>query len=99
MLYVSRVKVRNFKSFRFADVPLARGFTCLAGPNGSGKSNLTDGLRFAFGELSLKSLRAKRVPDLITTGASKAEVTVFLDGDKKYEVKKAIRGDGKTIYK
>jgi len=99
MLFVSRVKLRNFKSFRFADIPLAKGFNCLAGPNGSGKSNIVDGLRFAFGELSLKSLRAKRIPDLITIGSEKAEITIFLDGEKKYEVKRAIRGDGKTLYK
>ena len=99
MLYVNRVKFRNFKSFRYADIPLEQGFVCFAGPNGSGKSNVIDGLRFAFGELSLKSLRARKIHELITTGSEKAEITVFLSGDKKYEVKRAIRSDGKTIYK
>jgi len=99
MLYLDKVKLKNFKSFRYADIPLHRGFVCLAGPNGSGKSNVIDGLRFAFGELSLKSLRAKRIPDLITIGSEKAEITVFLSGDKKYEIKRAIRRDGKTLYK
>jgi len=99
MLYVDRVKFRNFKSFKYADIPLRNGFVCLAGPNGSGKSNIIDGLRFAFGELSLKSLRAKRINELITIGADKAEITVFLSGDKRYEIKRAIREDGKTIYK
>ena len=62
-------------------------------------SNICDGLRFAFGELSLKSLRAKKISDLIHSGASKAEITVFLDGEGKFEVKRAIRNDGKTLYK
>ncbi|MDD5317601.1 MAG: chromosome segregation protein SMC [Candidatus ainarchaeum sp.] len=99
MLYVSRLKLRTFKSFRYADIPLNNGFVCLAGPNGSGKSNVIDGLRFAFGELSLKSLRAHRIPDLISIGSSKAEITAYLDGDKRYEIKRAIREDGKTLYK
>ena len=102
MLYVNRVKLRNFKSFKYADIPLDKGFVCFAGPNGSGKSNVIDGLRFAFGELSLKSLRARRQHELITMGSEKAEITVCLDGDRKYEVKRAIRKDGndcKSLYK
>ncbi len=101
MLFVSRIKLRNFKSFRFADIPLPKGVICIAGPNGSGKSNVVDALRFAFGELSLKALRAQNdcIAGLITNGAEKAEITVFLDGDKKYEIKRLIRGDGKSVYK
>ena len=99
MLYVSRIKFRNFKSFRHADIELGKGYVCLAGPNGSGKSNVIDGLRFAFGELSLKSLRARKIHDLISIGSDKAEITVNLDGDRKHEIRRAIREDGKTLYK
>lgn len=62
-------------------------------------SNITDSIRFALGETSLKSLRAKKVKDLIHTGAQTAEVTIYFDGIKKYEVKRAIRNDGKILYK
>ena len=62
-------------------------------------SNVTDAIRFALGETSLKSLRAKRVKDLIHTGATTAEVTIYFDGIKKYEIKRAIRNDGKILYK
>lgn len=92
--------MRNFKSFKQVDVQLPQSFICLAGPNGSGKSNFTDAIRFALGEISLKSLRAKKVKDLIFHDALAAEVMLILEGeDGKYEIKRAIRRDGKILYR
>ncbi|MBS3067862.1 AAA family ATPase [Candidatus Micrarchaeota archaeon] len=99
MISISRLKLRNFKSFKIIDIPVPRTFLCFAGPNGSGKSNIQDGIRFALGETSLKSLRAKRARDLIHHGSNTAEVTILFDGDEKYEIKRAIRQDGKILYK
>lgn len=99
MLYISRIKIRGFKSFKFVDVPLPKEYMCLAGPNGSGKSNFTDAIRFVLGESSLKALRAKKVRDLIHIGGNTAEVTLYFEGDEKIEVKRAIREDGKILYK
>lgn len=56
-------------------------------------------VRFALGEVSLKSLRAKKTRDLIHTGAKAAEVTIYFEGDEKIEIKRAIRVDGKILYK
>ncbi|MEM4389078.1 MAG: chromosome segregation protein SMC [Candidatus Micrarchaeia archaeon] len=98
-MFISRIKFRNFKSFRYADIPLCKGFVCMAGPNGSGKSNICDAIRFALGENSLKAIRARKVSDLITTGADKAEIYLQLDGEASYEIKRAIRADGKTAYR
>jgi len=62
-------------------------------------SNVVDSVRFCLGETSLKSLRARKVIDLIHSGSQAGEVTIFFDGDEKYEVKRAIRKDGKILYK
>lgn len=70
-------------------------------------SNVGDAIRFALGEISLKSLRAKKVKDLIHHGSKTAEVTLeFSQVDKnngkkgtQYELKRAIRDDGKIIYR
>ncbi|MFH1285277.1 MAG: AAA family ATPase, partial [Candidatus Micrarchaeota archaeon] len=99
MLHIERVQLRGFKSFKRADIPLSKGFVCIAGPNGSGKSNICDAIRFGLGENKLKALRAKKVSDLISLSSNKAEVLLYLNGGReKYEVRRAIRGDGKTKY-
>jgi chromosome segregation protein len=102
MVFISRLRLRNFKSFKAADMQLPRTFICFAGPNGSGKSNLCDSIRFALGETSLRSLRAKKVKDLIHADSRSAEVTITFNGDgsgKGYELKRAIREDGKILYR
>lgn len=99
MLNISHLKLRNFKSFKNLNVDVPESTVCFAGPNGSGKSNVCDSIRFVLGEKSLKSLRAKRVRDLIYMGSKAAEVTIALDGDDKYEIKRAIREDGKILYR
>ncbi len=98
-IYISRLKLRSFKSFKFADIEFGSGFCCLAGPNGSGKSNICDAIRFSLGEMSLKSLRVKKVHDLIHHNSSKAEVTLDFAGDEKVEARRGIRDDGKVLYR
>ncbi|MEW6036271.1 MAG: chromosome segregation SMC family protein [Candidatus Micrarchaeota archaeon] len=102
MVFISRLKLRNFKSFKAADIQLPKTFICFAGPNGSGKSNLCDAIRFAMGETSLRSLRAKKVRDLINSGSKSAEVVLVFGSDNDghgYEIKRAIRDDGKIRYR
>ncbi|MDD5339968.1 MAG: AAA family ATPase [Candidatus ainarchaeum sp.] len=100
MVFISRLKLRNFKSFKAADIRLPKTFICFAGPNGSGKSNLCDAIRFAMGETSLRSLRAKKVKDLIHSNSHSAEVTISFEGNGGgYELKRAIREDGKILYR
>ena len=99
MVYLSKIKFRGFKSFRRADVVLAPYFVALAGPNGSGKSNVTDAIRFGLGEMSLRSLRAKKVSELINTSSKQAEVTLEFAGENQFEIKRAIRPDGKIAYR
>ena len=101
MFTISEIRMRGFKSFKKSDLQLAPGFNCLAGPNGSGKSNVLDAIRFALGEQSLKSLRAKKVKDLICQDSKFADVLVTFveDGRKKHEIRRAIRADGKILYR
>ncbi len=66
-------------------------------------SNIVDGIRFSLGETSLKSIRAKNVKNLIFSDSHAAEVTILLeekDGQgRKYEIRRAIRSDGKILYR
>jgi chromosome segregation protein len=97
MVYIRGLKFRGFKSFRRAEASFPKGYVCLAGPNGSGKSNVTDGIRFALGEGSLKALRAKKVSELINTSSRFGEVTLYIDGERQYEIRRAIKVDGKDV--
>src|SRR5437667_10497757 len=62
--------------------------TVVAGPNGSGKSNVADALRWALGEQSARSIRARKTEDVIFSGSDKrrqlgmAEVTLTLDNSE-----------------
>ncbi|NUN11284.1 AAA family ATPase [Candidatus Micrarchaeota archaeon] len=98
-MFVESVSLRNFKSFKSANVAFDSGFNAIVGPNGSGKTNIVDSLLFAFGESSLKAMRVKKTSDLLASNAGVAEVTVVLsDGEKKHSVARVIRKDGKQKY-
>ena len=85
-MYLKEIEVQGFKSF--ADktkVVFDQGVTAVVGPNGSGKSNITESLRWALGESSVKSLRGGKMPDVIFAGTESrkplnyASVVVTLD--------------------
>ena len=57
MTELVNLKLKNFKSFKRAKIPLRNGFTVVIGANGSGKSNILDAVLFVLGATSLKSLR------------------------------------------
>src|SRR6185369_211502 len=90
-MYLRRVEVHGFKSFadrqRFDFGP---GVTAVVGPNGSGKSNVSDAVRWALGEQSTRSLRARKTEDVIFSGSDKrrqlgmAEVTLVLDNTEQW---------------
>ncbi|PIU09413.1 hypothetical protein COT30_04430 [Candidatus Micrarchaeota archaeon CG08_land_8_20_14_0_20_49_17] len=106
MLRITKLVLRGFKSFKKVDIHFNCNYMAIAGPNGSGKSNIADALRFVFGEMSLRSIRARKIRDLININSSKASVTVYLsveDSEGKLietiEIRRAIREDGKMLYR
>ena len=87
-MYLKEIEIQGFKSF--ADktkVVFDQGVTAVVGPNGSGKSNITESLRWALGESSVKSLRGGKMPDVIFAGTESrkplnyASVAVTLDNE------------------
>jgi len=84
------IELTGFKSFAKRSV---LEFNCpissIVGPNGSGKSNVAEAFRFVLGEQSIKSMRGKRVEDLIFNGgkdaprANRASAKVIFDNTRR----------------
>ncbi|MEL7665433.1 MAG: chromosome segregation protein SMC [Methanosarcina mazei] len=89
-MYIKEIEFVNFKSFgKKVRISFYNDFTTISGPNGSGKSNIIDGILFALGLTSSRTLRAEKLTDLIYNGdeAKKpdfAQVTIRFDNtDRK----------------
>jgi chromosome segregation protein len=84
------IELAGFKSFaKRTKIEFSNGLVAIVGPNGSGKSNITDAIRWVFGEQKTRSLRGDKSEDLIYHGgdgksrASMAEVIIRLDNSAR----------------
>ncbi len=78
--------LQGYKSFaNKTEFEFPAGVTAVVGPNGTGKSNIADAIRWALGERSMSTLRAKSTSDMIFAGgdgrarAGMAEVALTFD--------------------
>jgi chromosome segregation protein len=87
---LKRLEISGFKSFRDKVVlDFSEGVTAIVGPNGCGKSNVVDAIRWVMGEQRVKTLRGKKMDDVVFNGSqdaaavSMADVTMTLEGNDK----------------
>lgn len=64
---ISRVVIRNFRSFEHLDVALPEGTTCVIGENNTGKSNLLHAIRLCIDANLSSSYRALLANDVHST--------------------------------
>ncbi|MBQ3140776.1 MAG: chromosome segregation protein SMC [Clostridia bacterium] len=94
-MFLKSVEMFGFKSFpERTTIEYNNGVTVIVGPNGCGKSNLSDAIRWVFGERSSKEMRSgDKMTDVIFNGSGEraasgfAEVTLVLDNtDRSLDV-------------
>jgi DNA replication and repair protein RecF len=100
---VTRVRLRDFRSYERAEAELGDGLTVVVGPNGAGKTNLLEAVYFA---LTARSCRTSNERELVRLGAeltrTEAEVEAE-DGGHLLEVgfqpgeAKHLRVDGAPV--
>lgn len=65
------LELSGFKSFvDHTVVDFSEKLTAVVGPNGCGKSNISDAIRWVLGEQSPRSIRARRMEDVIFNGSA-----------------------------
>ena len=87
-MQLEKIEMSGFKSFADKTViEFDKGVTAVVGPNGSGKSNLSEAIKWVLGEQSAKSLRGKKMDDIIFAGSQTrksqniAEVSLYINNE------------------
>ena len=87
---LKKLEILGFKSFRDKIIlDFSDGITGVVGPNGCGKSNIVDAIRWVMGEQRVKTLRGKKMDDVIFHGSEDsapvgmAEVSMILENNRQ----------------
>ncbi|MEW6335569.1 MAG: AAA family ATPase, partial [Thermodesulfobacteriota bacterium] len=87
---LKKLEITGFKSFlEKVAVDFSPGISGIVGPNGCGKSNIADAIRWVMGEQRVRTLRGKKMDDVIFNGSEEAapvgmaEVAMTLTADEE----------------
>jgi DNA replication and repair protein RecF len=73
---VTRLRLRNFRSYEDADVSFGRGLTVVSGRNGAGKTNLLEALYFAC---TARSCRTANEREVVRFGADVVRLELWAE--------------------
>ena len=93
MFRVDRLELRDFRSYRQAEVSFAPGLNAIIGPNGHGKTNLLEAVHFVG---TLRSLRNSPPEALVAAGAAEAIIRASVGVDERsVMIESAIASSGR----
>lgn len=91
-MWVSQLRLRNFRSYESFDIALDKGVTTFVAPNGSGKTNLVEALAYVS---HLKSHRVSQDLALVRGGCEEATIAVLAHrGARQLALEVTIRARG-----
>src|ERR1700760_576644 len=102
-MLVTRLRLRDFRSYASADVALGERLTVVHGPNGAGKTTLLEALYFGC---TGRSCRTTNEREVVRFGAQATRVVVDAEGeDGRHELTvgfspgepKRMRADGANV--
>ena len=77
-MLIKEIKLENFRSYEFLEMPIKKGLNLIYGSNGSGKSTIIESIYYA---LSGKSFRTTETNNLIRNQTNQLQaLLVFFDG-------------------
>ncbi len=94
-MILTRLTLRNWRSYEYLDIPFERGLTLIEGRNGEGKTNIAEAIHY----LSLaRSWRSDDDLPLIKAGAETSFVRAYVqEGDMNRVVEIRLSKEGKRI--
>lgn len=76
---ISRIVIRNFRSFEYLDVPISAGTTCVIGENNTGKSNFLHAIRLCL-DVGLSSTYRSLIPNDVHSAVDISQPSQVLIG-------------------
>ncbi|MEW5945913.1 MAG: chromosome segregation protein SMC [bacterium] len=77
-MYVKNLRMLGFKTFAArTEFQFKPGITTILGPNGAGKSNIFDAIVWVLGEHNVRSIRGRRMEEVVFHGSAKKKPLGF----------------------
>lgn len=92
-MWLSRLKLRNFRNYEAAEVQLAAGLNIITGPNGAGKTNLLEAAQYV---LCGRSFRTSREAEMTRQGSPFLRLEAVHDSGGRKQTRAVSLASGDT---